>query len=65
MSAEPEQHLISSNIASPSRCGSVTLAGKQRTVLFSNTLVPLRYSVPFRARVGICERSAKQTSENA
>ena len=27
----------------PSRCGSVTLAGKQRTVLFSNTLVPLRY----------------------
>lgn len=27
-----------------SRCGSVTLAGKQRTVLFSDTLVPLRYS---------------------
>ena len=28
-----------------SRCGSVTLGGKQRTVLFSNTLVPLRYSL--------------------
>ena len=28
-----------------SLCGSVTLAGKQRTVLFSNTLVPLRYPV--------------------
>ena len=26
-----------------SRCGSVTLAGKQRTVLFPYTLVPLRY----------------------
>ena len=27
----------------PSRCGSVTFGGKQRTVLFSNTLRPLRY----------------------
>ena len=26
-----------------SRCGSVTLGGKQRTVLFSDTLAPLRY----------------------
>ena len=26
-----------------SRCGSVTFGGKQRTVLFSNTLTPLRY----------------------
>ncbi len=25
------------------RCGSVTFEGKQRTVLFSNTLRPLRY----------------------
>ena len=27
----------------PSRCGSGTLGGKQRTVLFTKTLVPLRY----------------------
>ena len=33
-----------------SRCGSVTLAGKQRTVLFSDTLAPLRYPSPTKIR---------------
>ena len=38
-----KSNLIHRQGRSPSRRGSVTLEGKQRTVLFSNTLVPLRY----------------------
>ena len=47
-----------------SRCGSVTFWGKQRTVLFSNSLRPLRspanfHRVIFRAKAGTLYGFAK------